>query len=919
MEPKMATDFPTKGDDKKISLRNSNYPQFDYDFAAGVKENNKEVWDTGGNIRGNEAFNFWTKARDGEETQGTLDWIKEREAWAARHFEDGAQFKDGDLEPNKSNIGGVVAQMKWGVIGTLGEQGMKDAMLELIKKLEGKKDEDRGLSDLPDQTQKALRRKATEHNEEVNNAKTKRTTARTLAIVYERGMGAAATAGISRPNVSSPQQWAMARVNSYMFALRNGRFQGGKHDTDLLPLGHPLSTKERDMADLEQRHIQNVEETDDAYIITFGKSMPETEERPYHDEDEDKENKGDDEKDMERLDRTDMVKRYHDMDDEDRFIDEETRMVRVGVSSEEPVERSFGKEVIDHSRESMNLEFLNSGRAPLLVGHDMNDQVGVVERVELDEEARRLRAIVRFGKSQRASEIFDDVRDGIRMNISVGYRIDGRVERENDPDDYVRVAVTPMEISLVPVPADASQQVGVGRSVSEPLQPSVTQEIKMTDTTENQGIDLDAVKAEAVRTARKNDSEILAIAAKHNKRDLGETAIRDGLSVDQFRGALLDVIGDDKPLDAPANVIDAPVKETRKYSLGRMVKAQATGDWREAGLEREINDEITRQVGRSAEGVYVPDFAWSQRGALATAATGGSGSEVVFDDFVPTEHRGDMFIEALRARQVLGGLGTTYLSGLTGRIKMPKLATGANAAFVEELADVGDGAGTDGGVTLQPRTMGAFVEMSRLLVMESVPAIEQIIRNDLLASAADRTEFYAINGSGSGGQPTGILNTSGINNLDISSGTDVDALTWADIIALVKLVEEDNGIVNSAAAGFLSHPAVKAKLASTAKVSSTDSVQILDAPWTELYGQPIEFTSNVPTTLDPGDGGNDASALIYGDFSQLMIAQFGAPSILIDPYSNSKSGTIRMVLHAELDVGVRSAVSFAKTDEVSIA
>ncbi len=350
-----------------------------------------------------------------------------------------------------------------------------------------------------------------------------------------------------------------------------------------------------------------------------------------------------------------------------------------------------------------------------------------------------------------------------------------------------------------------------------------------------------------------------------------------------------------------------------------MVKAQATGDWREAGLERELNDEITRQVGRSAEGVYVPDFAWSQRGALSTAATGATGSEVVFDDFVPTEHRGDMFIEALRAKQVLGNLGTTYLSGLTGRIKMPKLATGASAAFVEELGDVGDGAGTDGGLTLQPRTLGSFVEMSRLLVMESVPAIEQIIRNDLLASAADRTEFYAIQGSGSSGQPTGILNTSGINNLDISSGTDVDALTWADIIGLVKLVEEDNGIVNSAAAGFLSHPAVKSKLASTVRVGSTDSVMLLNDPWDNLYGQPIAFTSNVPTNLDPGDGGNDASALVYGDFSQLIIAQFGAPSILVDPYSNSKSGTIRMVLHAELDVGVRNAVSFAKTDEVSIA
>ena len=107
----MATNFPTQGDDKKISLRNSQYPQFDYDFASNIKEFNSEVWRTGGNIRGNEAFNFWTKARNDDLTQGTLDWIKEREAWAARHFGDGSQFKSGDLEPNKSNVGGVVAQM----------------------------------------------------------------------------------------------------------------------------------------------------------------------------------------------------------------------------------------------------------------------------------------------------------------------------------------------------------------------------------------------------------------------------------------------------------------------------------------------------------------------------------------------------------------------------------------------------------------------------------------------------------------------------------------------------------------------------------------------------------------------------------------------------------------------------------------
>ena len=922
----MATDFPTKGDDKKISLRNSNYPQFDYDFATSVKENNNEVWRLGGNIRGNEAYEFWTKARDGSETEGTLDWIREREAWAARHFEDGAQFKDGDLEPNRSNVAGVVAQIKWGVIGTLGERGMKDVILELVKKLEGKKDEDRGLSDLSESVQKGLKNKADEHNAEYGDDPTKRTNARTLAAVFERGVGAYNNNPSSvRPNVTSSDQWAYARVNSFLFCLRNGRFQGGKHDTDLLPLGHPLSTKERDMADLEQRHILNVEETDEAYTITFAKPMQEMEEtddmeaRPYHDheDEEDKKNKGDKDKDMERLDRLNMSKRYHHFDD-DRTIDEETRTVRVGVSSEEPVERDFGMEVIDHSRESMNLEFLNSGRAPLLYAHNMDDQIGVVERVELDEDARRLRAVVRFGKSQRASEMFEDVRDEIRMNISVGYRIDGRVERESDPDEVVRVRTTPMEISLVPIPADTSRVVGVGRSVSD-FKTSVKTENAMTDTTETQVVDLDAAKAEAVRAARKNDSEILAIAAKHNKRDLGEAAIRDGLSVDAFRGQLLEVIGDDKPLDTPPSVVDAPVKDKRSYSLARMIRAQVTNDWRQAGFEREMNDEITRSVGREAEGVYVPDFAWQQRGPLATAATGGSSAEVVFDDFVPTEHRGDMFIEALRAKQVLSNLGATYMSGLTGRIKLPKLATGATAGFVEELADVSDGAGTDGGVTLQPRTMGAFVEISRLLMMESVPAIEQIIRNDLLASAADAIEKHAIQGSGSSGQPTGILNTSGINDLDISADTDVAALTWQDIIDLVKLVEEDNGIVNGDAAGFLSNPKVKAKLASTVKVGSTDSVMLLNDPWNNLYGYPVEFTGNVPSNLNPGDGGTDASALIFGDFSQLLIAQFGVPSILANPYAGDKAGTVRLTLLGEVDVGVRNAVSFAVTNEVSTA
>lgn len=139
-EEERQTNFPNKGDDKKISLRNSEEPQFDYYFALNIKEQTPEIWSAGGNIRGNEAFMLWGRARDGQDTEAIREWIKERESWIKRHFEDGKQF-EGDIDPNLSNVGGVVAQIKWGTIGTLGEQGMKDVILELTKKLEGKKEE----------------------------------------------------------------------------------------------------------------------------------------------------------------------------------------------------------------------------------------------------------------------------------------------------------------------------------------------------------------------------------------------------------------------------------------------------------------------------------------------------------------------------------------------------------------------------------------------------------------------------------------------------------------------------------------------------------------------------------------------------------------------------------------------------------
>ena len=894
---------------------------------------------------------------------------------------------------------GRIAWALWG--GDVGQSWArnKDSQLDKIDEEATRAIED----EFPEKTITALENKVEEHNEEYGNTKSKRVTLGMLAKVYKRGIGAYNTNPQSvRPSVTSEEQWAMARVNSFLYAVRNGKFRSGKHDTDLLPDGHPMKTedereydefrpypnehsarltspdkydifrREKDAggkgidfiygindqgseiqairfdekeyteeeakqwlkdndfeyilfeaalkergAKMDKRHVVDVQETDENVTIVFAKHHEEPSEEMQEDMTEEKMGHEEEEKMDHEDERKEAISLdYRAMHLDDKAIDEKSRTVRVGVSSEEPVKREFGMEVMDHSKENMNLEFLNSGRAPLLLDHDMEKQIGVVESVELDENARRLRASVRFGKGEQASEVFDDVVDGIRQNISVGYRVDKKVEREDDPEDHYRVATTPMEISIVSIPADQSSLVGVGRSSSETLKSTIL--IKEKDMSEN--IDLDAVRAEAAKSASKNAKDIMTLARKHNKADLGEDAIGRGVSIEQFRGELLDVIGNDKPLETPADVIDAPVKEKREYSLGRMIRSQITGKRNEASFEHELSDEIAKRTGKDPQGFYVPGFAWGQRsGVMTTAATGAISGEAVTDNFVPTIQRPDMFIEALRARQVLSGLGATYIPGLTNRVRMPKISTGATAAFVEEAGDVADQSQADDSVTLQPRTLGAYADISRLLMLESVPAIEQVVQDDLLRSVADAIELAAINGSGSSGNPTGILNTSGVNDLDISTGTDVAALTWADITDLVKLVEEDNGVVNANALGFLTNAKVKSKLANTSKVASTDSVMLLNDPWNSLYGYPIAFSTNVPSNLNPGDGGTDGSAMIFGDFSQLMIGLFGAPSIQVNPYTGQLAGTVRISIHQEVDVAVRNAVSFAITNEVSTA
>lgn len=250
------TNFPNKGDDKRVSLRNSDYPQFDRAFAERLKAEHPKVWKAGGNIRGNDSYVLWGRAREGADTAGVLAWIKEREAWAARHFKDGSQFPED--KPTMSNIAGVVAAIKWGVILGIGEKAMKNA----VRGLTASKDERAsvgGVDGFSEAVKKGIENKVDKYNEDVpTDKKTHRATYAMAAKVFKRGIGAYKTNPQSvRPSVSSPEQWAYARLNSFMYALKNEKFRSGKHDTDLFPSGHPL--KSNDNMEKERKRVGTID------------------------------------------------------------------------------------------------------------------------------------------------------------------------------------------------------------------------------------------------------------------------------------------------------------------------------------------------------------------------------------------------------------------------------------------------------------------------------------------------------------------------------------------------------------------------------------------------------------------------------------------------------------------------------------
>lgn len=572
-----------------------------------------------------------------------------------------------------------------------------------------------------------------------------------------------------------------------------------------------------------------------------------------------------------------------------KVVDEEKRTVRIAISSEEPVMRHFGEEILDHSDGSIDLEFARSGRMPLLLDHDPRQQIGVVEDVEIDSTTRRLRGVVRFGKGALAGEIYNDVLDDIRGNISVGYAVN-KMDKEGR-DRYRVTAWTPMEVSVVSIPADRT--VGVGRSAEVPPAQLETEtpntEITMTENTQ---IDVEAVKAEAARAAAKDTAEMYRLAAKHNKRELADEAINKGVSLAEFRGQLLDVIGS-KPLDD--NNIGMSKKEVRRFSLLNAVRAMANPTDRAAqnaaAFEFEAATEAAKRAGVEPQGLYIPmDVmrSWGQRD-LNTS----DDSAMVAEDY-----RGGDFIDVLRNASSVMAAGATMLSGLKGDVKIPRKSAASTAGWIStEGGAASESEPTFGQVTLAPKTLGAFTDITRLMMMQSSLDIEALIRNDLATAIALAIDNGALQGSGSSGQPTGIKNTSGINAPTAFAAANP---TFAEVVAMETAVAEDNALLGNLA--YILPASMYGALKTTAKDSG--SGQFVVEPGNTING----YRAIVSNQVTAGD-------LYFGNFADLLVGMYGGLDITVDPYTASTSGTVRIVALQTCDVAVRHAVSFAVNND----
>lgn len=583
-------------------------------------------------------------------------------------------------------------------------------------------------------------------------------------------------------------------------------------------------------------------------------------------------------------------------------VDAEARTAELSFSSETEYTRFPGfVEVLSHEESAIDLTRLNGG-ANLLFNHDMDKVVGVVENARIGED-RKGRAVVRFGKSDFANQIWKDVQDGILRNVSVGYRINEMKlsrTRDDGADVYVANKWEPHEISIVSVPADHT--VGIGRGLSDaqtnppPPPPSIPQKITIMKDTTTPAADPLVAERERVRS-------ILAIAKEFKNIEKAEDVAHEfasqGRSVDEFRSHLLGEVQkrNQKVVEA-SKPIGLSEREIQQFSFVKLLRSMSKpGDAtlrEQAAFEIEACEAAASKSDRSVRGIAIPVevmHAPLYRGDVISIASGpgytGTGGKTVATQLAPS------FIEMLRKKTLAMQLAT-QLGGLVGNLDIVRQTAGTTGYWIGEDAAAQTEDVDFDLVSLRAKTVASKSEITRKMLMQSSIDVEAMVRADLakgLAETIDAAFFY---GAGTGAEPKGIKNQTGVNTFDWAAA---NAPTFAEIVRAETEIANDNASTDGAA--YVLNTALKGYLKTTKKFATSGSDATLWEPGNSLNG----YNALVSNQIAAGD-------LFYGDWSQAIVGLWGSLELTVDPFSHSDKGRLRIVAMQDVDTVVRHAESF---------
>lgn len=588
-------------------------------------------------------------------------------------------------------------------------------------------------------------------------------------------------------------------------------------------------------------------------------------------------------------------------------------------SQQAVVPRWYGGEILDHSPGSVRMDFMNSGRAPLLMYHDQRVQVGVITSAKIKDGVGM--ATARFGRTAVANDALQNVDDGILANTSVGYRVyEMNLDSEKDGEPTYRIVDwEPYEASGVGVPADPS--VGFGRgadpdppdkpvpitdpptearttrasSFSAPaaISPKAQEAIHMTEA--------EKAAAAAAEAASRAEPKVTAVEAEKQRRQaiinlcasmkidsrveaqwiqdgerFEDTTDSDGkVTRKGISSQLVDVMAERGKLKpTAASALGLSGNETQRYSLIKVIRALRTNaddaTKRAAAFELECSAAVANRIGRDGSGsIFIPGEVLTrsmsmsqgemeQHRAMATQP-GSKGGYMV-----NVTNMG--FIDILRNRSVAIRMGARQLSGLQGNVTFAR-QTGKQSVTWQG----GDGTSVTaadqalGQLSMTPKTAICVTDVSEQLLRQASPSAEQFIMADLAAVIAiDGVDNAAINGAG-GAQPLGIKNTTGI-----TSGQDASGATYAKILAFPQTAGSANAIRGNP--GFVTNTAGASRLMQVQRFTSTDTPL-----WTPnmLEGTLVGFNAMSSEQLASGN-------LMFGSWDELVIGDWGVLELSTD-------------------------------------